>query len=94
MILDWKNQYCQNDYTTQGNLQIKRNLYQIASGIFHKQEYILKNKKSFIEYKRPWVAKAIMRGKKITNRWRNKAPWIQTILQSCSHQDSMLLAQK
>ena len=21
-FLDWKNQYCQNDYTTEGNLQI------------------------------------------------------------------------
>ena len=46
--LGWKNQYCQNDYTIQGHLQIKHNLYQIASGIFHKQEYILKNKKSFL----------------------------------------------
>ena len=23
MFLDWKNQCCQNDYTTQGNLQIQ-----------------------------------------------------------------------
>ena len=23
MLLDWKSQYCQNDYTTQGNLQIQ-----------------------------------------------------------------------
>ena len=23
MFLDWKNQYCQNDYTAQGNLQIQ-----------------------------------------------------------------------
>ena len=36
MFLDWKNQYCQNDYTTQGNLQIQRNPYQITKGIFHK----------------------------------------------------------
>ena len=27
MFLDWKNQYCQNDYTTQGKVQIKFNLY-------------------------------------------------------------------
>ena len=27
MFLDGKNQYCQNDYTTQGNLQIQCNLY-------------------------------------------------------------------
>ena len=27
MLLDWKNQYYQNDYTTQGNLQIQSNYY-------------------------------------------------------------------
>ena len=31
VFMDWKNQYCQNDYTTQGNLQIP---YQITNGIF------------------------------------------------------------
>ena len=36
MFVDWKNQYCQNDYTTQGNLQIQCNPYQITSGIFHR----------------------------------------------------------
>ena len=36
MVLDWMNQYCQNDYTTQGNLQIQCNPYQIANGSFHR----------------------------------------------------------
>ena len=36
MLLNWKNQYCQNDCTTQGNLQIQCNSYQITSGVFHK----------------------------------------------------------
>ena len=36
MFLDWKNQYCQNDYTIQGNLQIQCDPYQITNGIFHK----------------------------------------------------------
>ena len=36
MFLDWKNQYCQNEYTTQGNLQIQCNPYQITNGIFHR----------------------------------------------------------
>ena len=36
MFLDWKNQYSQNDYTTQGNLQIQCNPYQITNGIFHR----------------------------------------------------------
>ena len=35
MILDWKNQYCENDYTTQSNLQIQCNPYQITNGIFY-----------------------------------------------------------
>ena len=36
MFLDWKNQYCQNDYPTQSNLQIQCNPYQITNGIFHR----------------------------------------------------------
>ena len=35
IFLDWKNQYCQNDYTTQGNLQSQCDPYQITNGIFH-----------------------------------------------------------
>ena len=33
MFLDWKNQYCENDYTTQSYLQFLCNPYQIANGI-------------------------------------------------------------
>ena len=36
MFLGWKTQYCQNDYTHQGNLQIQCNPYQITKGIFHR----------------------------------------------------------
>ena len=36
MFVDWKNQYCQNDCTTQGNLQIQCNPYQTTNGIFHR----------------------------------------------------------
>ena len=36
MFLDWKNQYCDNNYTTKSNLQIQCNPYQITSGIFHR----------------------------------------------------------
>ena len=34
--LDWKSQYYQNDYTTQGNLQIQCNPYQITKQLFHR----------------------------------------------------------
>ena len=36
MFLDVRNQYCENDYLTQGNLQIQCNPYQITHDIFHR----------------------------------------------------------
>ena len=36
MFLDWKNQHCENDYTTQSNLQIQGNPYQTTNDIFQK----------------------------------------------------------
>ena len=54
MFVDWKNQYCQNDCTTQGNLQIHPNPYQITSGIFHRTRRTTKKSQ---------IAKAILRKK-------------------------------
>ena len=36
MFLYWKNQYCENNYSTQSHLQIQCNFYQITKGIFHR----------------------------------------------------------
>ena len=36
VFLDWNNQFCQNDYTTQSNLQIQCNPYQATNGIFQR----------------------------------------------------------
>ena len=39
MFMDWKNQYSENEYTTQSNLQIQCNPYQTGifqNGIFHR----------------------------------------------------------
>ena len=36
MFMDWKNQYSENVYTTQSNLQMQLNPYQAANGIFHR----------------------------------------------------------
>ena len=46
-------------------------------------------------YKRSWIAKGMLRGKKEKKqrRW-NQACWLQTILQGYSNQYSMVLAQK
>jgi len=47
------------DYTTQGNLQIESNVYEITNDIFLKT----RTKKVKIWYKRPQTAKAILRKK-------------------------------
>jgi len=36
MFLDGKNQCCENDYTTQSNLQIQYNPYRTTNDIFHR----------------------------------------------------------
>ena len=36
MFKDWKNQYSENEYTTQSNLEIQWNPYQATNGIFHR----------------------------------------------------------
>ena len=36
MFLSWKNQYCENNYTTKCNPQIQCDTYQITNGIIHK----------------------------------------------------------
>ena len=61
MFLDWKNQHCENDSTTQSNLQIQCNPYQTANDIFHRTR-----KRYFtmcMETQRPQKAKAILRKK-------------------------------
>ena len=36
MFLNWKKQHCENDYTTQSNLQIQCKLYQTSNDILHR----------------------------------------------------------
>ena len=36
MFMDQKNQYSENEYTTQNNLQIQCDPYQATNGIFHR----------------------------------------------------------
>ena len=36
MLLDWKTQYCENDYATQNNLMIQCSPYKISNGISHR----------------------------------------------------------
>ena len=90
MFMDQKNQYSENEYTTQSNLQIQCNPYQATSRIFHRTRtnnfkicmeiQITSNCQSNLE-KEEW-------------NWRNQLAGLQALLQSHSHQDSMVLAQR
>ena len=56
-----KNQYSENEYTTQSNLQIQCNPYQATNGIFQRTRTIILQ---FVwKYKKPRIAKAILRKK-------------------------------
>ena len=83
MLLDCRNQYCQNDYTTQGNLQIKWNPYQITNGIFHRTR--TKYFKVCLEAQKTQNNQSHPEKEKWS--WRHQAPGLQAILQSNSHQN-------
>ena len=90
MYLDWKNQYCENDYTTQGNVQIECNPYQVTNGIFHRTR--TKDVKICMETQKTPNSQSNLEKEKLS--WSNEAPRLLTMLESYSHQDSMVLVQK
>ena len=88
MFLGKKNQYCENYYTTKCNLQIQCDPYLITIGIFH----ITRTKHFTIHVE----TKKIPISRKSLDKewtWRNQPSHLQIILQSYSHQHSMVLAQ-
>ena len=59
MFIDRKNQYSENEYTTQSNLQIQCNPYQATNGIFHRAR--TNNFTICMEIQKPQIAQAILR---------------------------------
>ena len=88
MFLDWKNQYCENGYTTQSNLQIQCNAYQTTNDILHRIS--TKNFTICMETVKTLNSQSNLEKEKWS--WRNQVPSL--ILQSYSNQERMVLAQK
>ena len=85
--MNQKNQCSENEYTTQSNLYIQCNPYKATNGIGRTNNFTIymeiqktSNSQSHLE-KEEW-------------NWRNHPACLQALLQSHSHQDSMVLAQR
>ena len=89
-FLGRKNQYRENDYTTKCNLQIQCDPYQITNGILHRT----RTRNFTIHMETQKILNSQSSLEKEEWSWRNQPSWFQITLQSYSHQDSMVLAQK
>ena len=88
MFLGRKYQYCENDNTIKYNLQIQCDPYQITNGILHRT----RTKNLTIHTQKTPNSQGSL--EKEEWGWRSQTSWLQIILQSYNHQDSMVLAQK
>ena len=70
MFLDSMNQHCENDYTTQSNLHIQCNPYQITNGIFHR----MRTKNDTIRMETEKTPNSQSNLEKEKRSWRNQAP--------------------
>ena len=78
MLLDWKNQHCENDFTTQSNLQIHCNPYQTTNGIFHRTR--TKNFIIFMETQMKETGDDINKWKDIPCLWIEKINIVKMII--------------
>ena len=90
MFMDRKNQYSENEYTTQSNLQIQCNPYQATNGIFHRAR--TNNFTICMEIQKTLNSQRNL--EKEEWNWRNQPAWLQALKQSYSHQDSIVPAQR
>ena len=90
MFLGWMNKCCGNDNTIPCDLQTQCNSYQINNDSFHRTR--TKYFTIHIETQKAMTSQSNFSREEWS--WRNQVSLFQTILQSYSHQDSMVLAQK
>ena len=89
-FLGWKNQYSENDCTTKCHLQIQCDPYQITNDIFHRTR--TKNFTIHIDSQKTLNSQSSLEKEEWS--WRHQPSRLQIILQSYSHQDSMIQKQK
>ena len=86
MLLGWKNRYCENDCTIKCNVKIQCNPYHVIKGICHR----IRTKNFTIRMKTQKTPNSQSNLEKEQGSWRYQPSWLQTILQSYSHLDSMI----
>ena len=70
VFIDLKNQYSENEYTTQSNLQIQCNPYQTTNGIFHRAR--INNFTIYMEIQKTLKSQSNLERKEWN--WRNQLP--------------------
>ena len=90
MLMDWQNKYCENVNVTQGNLHIQCNPYQNTMGFLKRVG--TNNLKICVESEKTLNSQGNIE-KENQSRGHHNARF-QVVLQSCGHQDSVVLAQK
>ena len=90
MLMDWKNKYCENVYTTQGNFHVQLNPYQNTIDFLPRVG--TNNLKICVESEKTPNSQGNI--KKENHIWGHHSARFQVVLQSCGHQDSVVLAQK
>ena len=90
MFLDWKNLYCEKNYTTQSNVQIQRSPCHITKGIFYRTR--TNSLKICMETQKTLNSQSNLEEKNGAEGIR--LPDFRLYYKSTSNQDNMVLAQK